>query len=134
MNSSSHTPTARGPVPTQQEVLRYFDSLSNWGRWGSDDERGTLNYITDDVVRAAASTVTRGTSVSCALEIRAETTPDQIVGSPQRLMMVTGDPADPRDPRHTQAWGPMEYFGLAFHGFTVTHLDALMRSLCLCPG
>jgi len=47
------------------------------------------------------------------------------VGAPQRLMLVTGEPADTRDPAHTRAWGLMEYFGLAFHGFTVTHLDAL---------
>ena len=33
-------------IPTQAEVLEYFDSLSNWGRWGPDDQLGTLNYIT----------------------------------------------------------------------------------------
>lgn len=112
-------------VPTQDEVLGYFDALSNWGRWGPDDERGTLNFVTPDVVKAAVATVTEGIGVSCAIDIKAQETPDQIVGAPQRLMLVTGDPPDPRDPPHTLAWGPMEYFGLAFHGFTVTHLDAL---------
>ena len=29
--------------PTQSEVLGYFDSLSNWGRWGPDDQLGALN-------------------------------------------------------------------------------------------
>jgi kynurenine formamidase len=116
-------------VPTQDEVLGYFDTLSNWGRWGPDDERGTLNYITPEMVRAAIATVTQGVSVSCALDIRAEWTPDQIVGSPQRLMLVTGEPPDSRDPAHSRAWGPMEYFGLAFHGFTVTHLDALSHGV-----
>jgi hypothetical protein len=38
-------------VPTQEEVLGYFDRLSNWGRWGPDDQRGTLNFITQDVLR-----------------------------------------------------------------------------------
>jgi kynurenine formamidase len=112
-------------VPSQEEVVGYFDSLSNWGRWGEGDERGTLNYITADTVRAAVATVSLGVNVSCAIDIRTETTPDQIMGSPQRLMLVTGDPPDPRDPEHSKAWGPTEYFGLAFHGFTVTHLDAL---------
>ena len=30
---------------TQDDVLGYFDTLSNWGRWGDEDERGTLNHI-----------------------------------------------------------------------------------------
>jgi len=33
--------------------------VSNWGRWGPDDERGTLNHITPDVVRRAAATAAR---------------------------------------------------------------------------
>jgi len=31
--------------------------VSNWGRWGADDERGTVNFITPDVVRRAAACV-----------------------------------------------------------------------------
>ena len=31
--------------------------VSNWGRWGADDERGTLNFITPDVVKRAAGLV-----------------------------------------------------------------------------
>ncbi|MFC4068817.1 hypothetical protein [Actinoplanes subglobosus] len=42
-------------MPTQDDVLGYFRSLSTWGRWG--DELGTLNHITDDVRRAAARAV-----------------------------------------------------------------------------
>ena len=34
--------------------------LSNWGRWGTDDERGTLNFITPEVVKRAAGLVRRG--------------------------------------------------------------------------
>lgn len=33
-------------VPSEDEVLGYFATLSNWGRWGPDDELGTLNYVT----------------------------------------------------------------------------------------
>ena len=25
-------------IPTETEVIGYMDSLSNWGRWGQDDE------------------------------------------------------------------------------------------------
>lgn len=40
---------------------------SNWGRWGPDDELGTLNFITPDRVLAAASLPRRGLVLSCAL-------------------------------------------------------------------
>ena len=35
------------------EVKGLFEKLSNWGRWGKDDERGALNFITPQK-RAAA--------------------------------------------------------------------------------
>src|SRR5439155_26627461 len=44
-------------VPTEDEVLGYFDSLSNWGRWGADDELGTLNLVTPEQRIAAAELV-----------------------------------------------------------------------------
>ena len=58
--------TAGRPMPTQNEVLGYFDTLSNWGRWGDEDEMGTLNFVTPDVTRRAISLVRDGSTVSCA--------------------------------------------------------------------
>src|SRR3978361_1039472 len=55
--------TAGRPMPTQDDVLGYFDTLSNWGRWGDDDELGTLNHITDDVRLEAARALARGRGV-----------------------------------------------------------------------
>ena len=55
-------------LPTQDDVLSFFDTLSNRGRWG-DDERGTLNHITDDVRSAATRAVRHGRSVSFASEV-----------------------------------------------------------------
>jgi hypothetical protein len=37
-------------IPTEAEVLQYFTTLSNWGRWGADDQLGTLNLITPELV------------------------------------------------------------------------------------
>jgi kynurenine formamidase len=34
--------------------------VSNWGRWGSDDQRGTLNLITPDKIRQGVASVRRG--------------------------------------------------------------------------
>lgn len=47
-----------------EEFDRLFESLKNWGCWGPDDERGTLNYITKETVLAAARLVESGLSVS----------------------------------------------------------------------
>jgi len=45
----------------EQEAARRLDQLSNWGRWGKDDERGLLNVITPALVARAAGCVRRGT-------------------------------------------------------------------------
>lgn len=119
-------------VPSEDEVLGYFESLSNWGRWGPDDHAGTLNYITDAKRQAAAALIREGRAVSCSLTLGTGRQPDQILGAPQRYMIVTGENAHPEDPPESAAWGPMEYFGLAFHGFTVTHVDALCH--CVWQG
>ncbi len=44
--------------------------VNNWGRWGADDEIGTLNLITDDVVREAAACVRTGRRVPLALPLK----------------------------------------------------------------
>ena len=44
--------------------------VNNWGRWGADDEIGTLNLITDEVVREAAATVRTGRRVPLALPLQ----------------------------------------------------------------
>ena len=43
--------------------------VSNWGRWGADDELGTINPITPDVVRRGAACVKTGRSLSLALPL-----------------------------------------------------------------
>lgn len=42
---------------------------NNWGRWGEDDQRGTANFITPDMVKAAAALVRTGQTVSCAIPL-----------------------------------------------------------------
>lgn len=45
----------------------YIDRYSNWGRWGTDDEIGTLNFVGPEQVRAAAALVKAGKTVSLTL-------------------------------------------------------------------
>ncbi len=50
--------------PTIQSVI---EQVNNWGRWGTDDELGTLNYITLDKRVRAAQLVRRGATFSLSL-------------------------------------------------------------------
>ena len=47
------------------DILKQWEEeLSNWGRWGSDDQRGTLNLITPEKTRQAAGLVRTGETVT----------------------------------------------------------------------
>jgi len=46
------------------DFRRVADDVRNWGRWGDDDELGTLNFITPDKVTEAASLVKQGKVIS----------------------------------------------------------------------
>ena len=113
--------------PPEDEVLAWFDTLSNWGRWGDDDELGTLNLVSAEKRRAAAALVREGVTVSCAWDIDPRPAIDQFVGAPQRFMLGTGeglsDPDRPGGP--VRGGGALEYIGLVYHGYSVTHVDGL---------
>jgi kynurenine formamidase len=59
--------TAPRPEITFELFEEYYASCSNWGRWGQDDMRGTLNHITPEVVRAGAACVRSGKTISMQL-------------------------------------------------------------------
>ncbi len=119
-------------IPSQDEVLTYFQTLSNWGRWGPDDVLGTLNHITPAVRLAAARTITEGRTVTCAWDVDTTVGPETTSAPPQRYMVMTREGLADEGrvfppgitPGDRQA-GAAEYVGLVFHGYSVTHLDAL---------
>ena len=55
--------------PTQAEVEGYFERLNNWGRWGDDDQRGTLNLITSEKRAAAVASARSGRVVSLSRDL-----------------------------------------------------------------
>ncbi|MHB8340522.1 MAG: cyclase family protein [Mycobacteriales bacterium] len=83
-----------------QDFLDMAQAVNNWGRWGVNDDRGTLNLVTPEVVRSAAAEVLAGRRFSLALPLSADgpqvgTVPGRI--NPLRTMIaihepVTGDP------------------------------------------
>jgi kynurenine formamidase len=111
-------------APSEAEVLRWFETLSNWGRWGADDELGTLNLTTPERRAHAAALVREGLAVSCAWEIDPRPARDHVFGPPQRFMLSTGQGLTEGEAGRRWA-GASEYVGLVFHGYSVTHLDAL---------
>ncbi|CAN5357325.1 cyclase family protein [soil metagenome] len=67
MTTTEPNPTTS--TPSVATVKELSDRYSNWGRWGDDDQRGTLNHCTaEDVVRAAAS-IRSGKRISMALPV-----------------------------------------------------------------
>src|SRR5205823_14410708 len=61
---------------TQAQFDRWKQELSNWRRWGKDDEKGTLNLITPAKRKAAAGLVKDGVSVSLARDADTEKSVD----------------------------------------------------------
>ena len=78
-------------IPSEQEVIGWMDSLSNWGRWGADDQLGTLNLITDAKRVEAANLVTEGISVTCSRLVVPEQAPDVTTIPPLHYMIRAGD-------------------------------------------
>lgn len=84
------------------EVKELALSVRNWGRWGADDEIGTLNLITDDVVKRAAALIITGKRITLGLPLdengpQIGAIPGRI--NPTRTMLsvnasATGDPSD----------------------------------------
>ena len=93
---------------TQADVERWKRELTNWGRWGAEDERGTLNLITPEKRRQAAALVREGISVSLARDAETEATVD-----------------GPRPYQVTPLGITADEIRIAYHGFIHTHLDFL---------
>lgn len=101
-------------IPTSQtDIDRWMTELSNWGRWGSGDEMGTVNLITPARRRAAVALVTEGVSVSLSRDTDSTPAPDN--GRP--FVHTMSEPV--------AGEFNMDEFGIFFHGFGYTHFDAL---------
>lgn len=99
---------------TEDQVLELFASCSNTGRWGEDDERGTLNYITPEKRLSALRSVQHGVTVPLA-----------------HPLVTRGSRQSPPSATHVltfsgyQPHSALEVLSLTPHGFEMTHLDAV---------
>lgn len=109
------------PVPmSQREFDELFKAVCNWGRWGPDDQRGTLNYITSDHVRAAAGLVRSGRQVSLALPINTIAGPDNPRPAIHHMVKLFDLPVTRGEPQFAG-----DFLGTEIHGDCRTHVDAL---------
>ncbi|MEO2178043.1 MAG: cyclase family protein [bacterium] len=100
---------------TRVQYDQWMKDISNWGRWGNDDQLGTLNLITPAKRVAAARLVQKGVSVSLSLDLNKKA--DALNASPfEHLLEVS-------------TFGGHEVAGdkysVQYHGFAHSHLDGL---------
>lgn len=106
-----------GEPVTKAVVDRWIAELSNWGRWGNQDELGGIHLITPEKRRRAAALVTEGVSVSLARDVETEKAIDN--GSPfQHLMTSTGL-------REAVPSYCLDTYSVNYHGYAHTHMDAI---------
>ncbi|HSD23887.1 MAG TPA: cyclase family protein [Solirubrobacterales bacterium] len=101
------------------EFRELFQRVSNWGRWGPDDERGALNYLSPERVAAAAGLVRSGRTFSLSRPLDTEREPDNPEPAEHRMTMLGG-----RDHPVGLAFAK-DYIGVDYHNDSHSHLDAL---------
>jgi kynurenine formamidase len=107
--------------PSEAEWLSYFETLSNRGRWGEDDTRGTLNFVTPEKARAAAGGSVTGQIVPLGrtIEFGDRVPAAEAPIPPLHFMYRTGQSAP-----SSGGYGSMDWLALPLHGLYVTHLDS----------
>ncbi len=103
---------AERKLPSQADVESYWKRLNNWGRWGHDDQLGTVNLITDARRVAARALVRKNRTVSLARDI-----------VPQPYLQFGYHVTFPS--KRERADVVLDRFDLVYHGYWVTHVDAL---------
>ena len=115
-------PLAWAEPVSQAQFDRWMTELSNWGRWGEDDQLGTLNLVTDTQRVAAAQLVTEGVNVSMARQMPLGSLPADALAN--RAPAIGGSVVNVygADTEHGYFW---ERYEVEYHGTEVSHVDAL---------
>ena len=98
---------------TKADVEAWVTELSNWGRWGNDDQLGALNLITPEKRKQAAGVVKEGISVSLARNVEKQEAADNPQPFVHKMRLSPDSP-----------WA-VDIFTIDFHGYAHTHMDSL---------
>jgi len=90
-----------------------FQQVSNWGRWGKDDQLGSVNLVTAAKRKEAVALVKQGISVSLAHNPLTERAEDN--SNPFEQTMLRGN--------------NMDRYAVTYHGYAHSHIDALCHIL-----
>ncbi len=99
-------------VPTAEEILDFYRTRRNWGRWGKDDQVGAVNLITPQKRVAAAALVRTGRTVSLG----------RLFEPTEHFVRITQAPAN------VGGGFMQDHYGYIYHGSAITHVDALCHS------
>lgn len=112
---ADHSPASQTML-TKTDIDRMMKELSNWGRWGKDDQLGAMNLITPAKRKQAASLVKEGVSISLARDTNTQTAEDN--PQPYEHSMTLAGVGN-------RGQFSLDKIGVSFHGYQHTHLDAL---------
>lgn len=101
---------------TKDDVEKLLEEVSNWGRWGKEDQLGAINLITPQKRRDAAALVKEGISVSLARFVEKEAAPDN--PSPFVHKMDSWG-------KGTDGQWAGDSYTVQYHGYAHTHMDSL---------
>jgi kynurenine formamidase len=104
----------RQTIATEADFRRAMKDLSNWGRWGDDDELGAANLITPAKRKQALALAKEGRTVSLAHDVVQEKAAD--AANILERVVVTVSPTGSTD--------RYQYTG-TYHGVIHSHLDAV---------
>lgn len=101
------------------DIRAIYARIRNWGRWGDDDELGTLNHIGPRERLNALALIREGAMIGCGNPL--DTIPSPMNSQPaQHYMVQAGD--------QMPAQGPgvaYDFIGVFPHGQAQSHLDAM---------
>jgi len=126
---AAHAQTASNHNATRADFDVIFKQISNWGRWGKDDQMGAVNLITPAKRKQALAEVKEGFSVSMARKGETE----QAIDNPRPITRVMGGagrggagrgaaPAAPAPPA-SDISGASDTLTVSYHGLVHTHMD-----------
>ena len=108
----------------QADIERLMDELSNWGRWGTDDQLGAANLITPEKRLAALALATEGITVSLAHRVIKEEAED--VPRPFGHSMLGVPDASAAE---NLFGGVSDNYNVSYHGYSHSHIDSLCHIL-----
>jgi kynurenine formamidase len=114
------TSVGSGVQLSAQEFDALFERVSNWGRWGPEDERGALNYVTPERTRTAAALVRSGRTVTLSRPLHKVAGPDNPKPVLHYMSMMADVEIGAPQPRFF-----CDFVSVEFHGNSESHIDAL---------